>query len=103
MTRQEKKNGELHWLTTYINLSGLTVAPDEIVLSEQPDFCVTIDGAVVGVEVTEYHMEGNRRQAEEVWIRLQKWPMLLNDYPKQGDQKRFTQFSWNIYKSLLRL
>ena len=82
MTRQQKKNDELCRLTAYFGVAGIVVAPNNIEQRERPDFLVTIDDATVGVEVTDYHMEGNRREVEEHWRQLRQWPMLLNDYPK---------------------
>lgn len=81
MTRLTKKEDELRSLNTY--LAAAAIRPDQPVdQSERPDFLLTVGAVRIGVEVTDFHVAGNRREVEEHWGLLRQWPMLLNDFPR---------------------
>lgn len=81
MTRTTKKEDELRALNAY--LAAAAIRPDQPVEQcERPDFLLTIGAVQIGVEVTDFHVAGNRREIEEHWGRLRQWPRLLNDFPR---------------------
>lgn len=82
MTRQSKKDEERQNLDAYLAAAAIAVDDGKIDQAERPDFVLRIDGVSIGVEVTDYHVAGNRREVEEHWVWLRQWPMLLNDFPR---------------------
>jgi hypothetical protein len=82
MTRQAKKAEELHSLQEYLRIAGIHLPDTDIADGERPDFILSLGGTTVGVEVTDFHVAGRRREVEEHWQRLRQWPMLLIDYPQ---------------------
>lgn len=81
MTRSTKKEDELRTFNAY--LAAAVIRPDQSVEQcERPDFLLSIGAVRIGVEVTDFHVAGNRREVEEHWERLRQWPMLLNDFPR---------------------
>lgn len=81
MTRNLKKDEELKILHRYLKASG-TGEFQNIEPGEQPDFIISYENMKIGVEITEYHSDTERREVEELWSKLREWPLQLNGYPK---------------------
>jgi len=82
VTRPSKKDEERRNLGAYLAAAAIAVDDGKIDQAERPDFLLRLDGVTIGVEVTDYHVAGNRREVEEHWASLRQWPMLLNDFPR---------------------
>lgn len=82
MTRLSKKDDERRNLDAYLAAAGISVDDGKVDHAERPDFLLRVDGVLVGVEVTDYHVAGARREVEEHWAALRQWPMVLNDFPQ---------------------
>jgi len=82
VTRLSKKDEERRNLDAYLAAAVIAVDDGKVDQAERPDFLLRLDGVSIGVEVTEYHVDGNRREVEEHWASLRQWPMLLNDFPR---------------------
>lgn len=82
MTRLSKKDEERRNLDAYLAAAAISVDDGKVCQAERPDFLLRVDGVLVGVEVTDYHIAGSRREVEEHWASLRQWPMVLNDFPR---------------------